>query len=219
MQSIATRAGKCSPSETRPRSPHDGPDARRKRHEPRRGAEPAVGRRLARATQRVAIVLLADQFPSACPEKPLRPTVSVRAPWEILPFQLIVETVYFPFKAGRADSLQAVLCPRAGGNWPNNRKLFGQFPTPAVARGRAIPTSWNCPQAGQAPLTPRRRAHRASYWPSGREKGAEKIPAKWEKFFPRNFGPNRISTAAPRTVDSSRLRKFPATPIRNVFFF
>ena len=60
--------------------PSCGPDARRKRHEPRRGAEPAVARRLARATQRVAIVLLADQFPSACPEKPLRPTVSVRAP-------------------------------------------------------------------------------------------------------------------------------------------
>ena len=47
----------------------------------------------------------------------LRPTVIVRAPWEILPFQLIVETQYFPLKAWRADSLQAVLCPRAGGNW------------------------------------------------------------------------------------------------------
>ncbi len=35
--------------------------------------------------------------------------------------------------------------------------LFGQFPTPAIARGRAIPTSENCPQAGQAPLTPRGR--------------------------------------------------------------
>jgi hypothetical protein len=29
-------------------------------------------------------------------------TVFARAPWEILPFQLIVETGYFPFKAGRA---------------------------------------------------------------------------------------------------------------------
>jgi hypothetical protein len=27
-------------------------------------------------------------------------TVFARAPWEILPFQLIVETGYFPFKAG-----------------------------------------------------------------------------------------------------------------------
>jgi hypothetical protein len=32
-------------------------------------------------------------------------TVFVRAPWEILPFQLIVETVYFPFKAWRAVPL------------------------------------------------------------------------------------------------------------------
>ncbi len=51
------------------------------------------------------------------PRKLLRPTVIGRAPWEILPFQLIVETQYFPLKAWRADSLQAVLCPRAGGNW------------------------------------------------------------------------------------------------------
>ena len=32
-------------------------------------------------------------------------TVFGRAPWEILPFQLIVETVYFPFKAWRAVPL------------------------------------------------------------------------------------------------------------------
>ena len=32
---------------------------------------------------------------------------------------------------------------------------------------RAIPTSWNCPQAGQAPLTPRGRAQRAFYCPFG----------------------------------------------------
>ena len=40
--------------------------------------------------------------------------------------------------------------PRAGGNRPNNSRLFDRFPTPAVARGRAIPTSWNCPYAGRA---------------------------------------------------------------------
>ena len=28
-----------------------------------------------------------------------------------------------------------ILCPRAGGNRSNNRKLFDRFPTPAVARG------------------------------------------------------------------------------------
>ncbi len=42
-------------------------------------------------------------------EKLLRPTVSGRAPWEILPFQLIVETGYFPLKAWRAGFL-AIPC-------------------------------------------------------------------------------------------------------------
>ena len=63
------------------------------------------------------------------PERPTRKTAPPdghcpRA-WEILPFQLFVETEYFPFKAWRA--------------------------------GLAIPTSMNWPQAGRAPLTPRRR--------------------------------------------------------------
>ncbi len=40
--------------------------------------------------------------PLAAAEKLLCPTVIDRAPWEILPFQLFVETEYFPFKAGRA---------------------------------------------------------------------------------------------------------------------
>ena len=36
-----------------------------------------------------------------------RPTAIARAPWEILPFQLIVETQYFPSKAWRAGFLAA----------------------------------------------------------------------------------------------------------------
>ena len=40
----------------------------------------------------------------ATDRKTAPPTVSVRAPWEILPFQLIVETVYFPLKAWRAGA-------------------------------------------------------------------------------------------------------------------
>ncbi len=59
-----------------------------------------MARRLARATQRVAIVLLADQFPSALPEKPLRPTVSVRAPWEIISDKLIVYRFDFLLRRG-----------------------------------------------------------------------------------------------------------------------
>ena len=50
--------------------------------------------------------------------------------------------------------------------------------------GRAIPTSWNCAQAARAPLTPRRRAHRASYWPFGREKPA--LSARHHFFALRN---------------------------------
>ncbi len=92
--------------EARPRSPYDGPDARRNfaKKSPafacRAAPEPAVARRLARATQRVAIVLLADQFPSALPEKPLRPTVSVRAPWEIISDKHIVYRFDFLLRRG-----------------------------------------------------------------------------------------------------------------------
>ncbi len=39
-------------------------------------------------------------------------TVFVRAPWEILPFQLIVETQYFPFKAWRAHPSGVLLAYR-----------------------------------------------------------------------------------------------------------
>ena len=107
----------------------------------------------------------------------LRPTVIVRAPWEILPFQLIVETEYFPFKAGARGlrglpyagggpyAGQAVppgtrywpfgrensLCPRAGGNRPNNFRLFDRFPTPAVARGSSYPDEQGLPYAGGGP--------------------------------------------------------------------
>ncbi len=66
-----------------------------------------------RATLRVAIVLLAAQFSAARPEKLLRPTSFVRAPGEILPFQLIVETGYFPLKARRAHPKGVLLAIRA----------------------------------------------------------------------------------------------------------
>ncbi len=56
--------------------------------------------------------------------------------------------------------------------WIKQLTLFDPFPTPAVARGRAIPTSWNCPYAGRA-VPPGTR-----YGPSGRKKRAETTPAK-----------------------------------------
>ncbi len=56
----------------------------------------------ARALLRSADFLLAAQFSGARPEKLLRPTVVGRAPGEIIPDKLIVETGYFPFKARRA---------------------------------------------------------------------------------------------------------------------
>ncbi len=60
-------------------------------------------------------------------------------------------------------------CPRAGGNRSNNVSCLIDFLLQQSRAGRAIPTSKNCAQAARAPLTPRRRAHRAFYWPSGRE--------------------------------------------------
>ena len=167
-----------------------------------------------RATLRVAISQLADQFSGARPEKLLRPTVIDRAPWEIIPDKLTVYRVDFLLRRGargdypyelelrsgragrpyagqavpsgtrdwpsgretffvrapgeiipdklivyRVDFLlrRAVLlgtrtgpadcnlhCPRAGGNRPNNSRLFGRFPTPAVARGcRSALEIWN----------------------------------------------------------------------------
>ncbi len=47
--------------------------------------------------------------PCGCPGKLLCPTIIGRASWEILPFQLIVETGYFPLKAWRAGFL-AIPC-------------------------------------------------------------------------------------------------------------
>ncbi len=70
--------------------------------------------------------------------------------------------------------------------------LFRQYPTPAVARGcrAALETSCVYPDKGRPPTkakrtpakhptgAPRRRAQRASYWPSGRENFAKENPGK-----------------------------------------
>ena len=89
---------------------------------------------------------------------------------------LFVETVYFPSKARHAHPQGVLLayrcnlhCPRAGGNRSNNVSCLVDFLLQQSRAGRAIPTSKNCAQAARAPLTPRRRAQRAFYWPSGRE--------------------------------------------------
>ncbi len=212
------------------------PASRRQRGEQRAptSSAPRPGwRRLARP-QRVAISLLTNQLPGPSPKKLLRrhPT----PPNGLCP-RALGDSFYFA-ECEIVESLlrrgARILCKPffvralAGILFKANHAL-NRFPTPAVARGSSYPDKLELasgrpgrPYAGRA-VPPGTR-----YGPSGREKptkshrmghSAEKIPAKWEKFFPRNFGPNRISTAVPKTVDSSRLYKFPATPIRNVFFF
>ena len=56
----------------------------------------------ARATRWVAISQPAGQ--ETAPPHPPPPNGHCPRAWEILPFQLIVETEYFPFKAGRAGA-------------------------------------------------------------------------------------------------------------------
>ncbi len=90
-----------------------------------------------RATLRVAISQLADQFSGARPEKLLRPTVIDRAPWEIIPDKLTVYRVDFllrrgargdyPYelelrsgRAGRPYAGQAV--PSGTRDWPSGRE-------------------------------------------------------------------------------------------------
>ena len=114
-----------SPPNTRPGSPHDGrclqrPEklqlARLSPHtaaSKRRAADATPGGRPQYAAPRDEIAP-----PLAAAEKLLCPTVIDRAPGKILPFQLIVETEYFPFKAWRAGaarhSKQAVSTPDKG---------------------------------------------------------------------------------------------------------
>ncbi len=136
----------------RPRSPYDGPDARRNfaKKSPafacRAAPEPAVARRLARATQRVAIVLLTDQFPSACPEKPLRPTVFVRAPAKSSSNAFLAFERFRPLGAARGAARHANrasrLQPALSARWRILAKqltLFRQYPTPVIARGPSYP--------------------------------------------------------------------------------
>ncbi len=74
-------------------------------------------------------------------------TISVRAPGEIISDKLIVYRLDFLLRRGaRCRS--------------------------ALEPGLPVANFFDCPQAGQAPLTQRRRAHRAFYWPSGQEKRA-----------------------------------------------
>ncbi len=81
-------------------------------------------------------------------------TVFVRAPGEILPFQLFVETVYFPFKARRAHPQGVLLACRVQ---TSSTALKLRSP---LTKAERTPTK-------HPTGAPRRRAHRASYWPFG----------------------------------------------------
>ncbi len=81
-------------------------------------------------------------------EKPLRPTVSVRAPWEIIPDKLTVYRLDFLLRRGARTHRVfywpaggKLHCPRAGGTWPNNLRCLAKFLLQQSRAGRAILTS------------------------------------------------------------------------------
>ena len=105
-----------------------------------------------------------------------RETFSVRAPWEIISDKLIVYR--FDFLLRRGARTHRVFCwptgcnlhcPRAGGDWPKQLMLFGQSPTPAVARGSSYPDEQGLPYAGGGPYAGRAVPPGTRHWPFGRE--------------------------------------------------
>ena len=120
-----------SQSEARPRSPLGEPTPP---EEPDCCSKTAIVDRapLRRPPRRAQLRCCSAGY-GAVSEKEPRPTVSIRAPGEILPFQLIVETVYFPFKARRAVPL-------------GTRKL-GFSPQDSAGGGLASPPHGLCPRA------------------------------------------------------------------------
>ncbi len=103
--------------------PSCGPDARRKRHEPRRGAEPAVGRRLARATLRVAVVQLDARLQTIN-----RESSALRLPPEALRAWALR-----PRDAKHRERLGKILSPKLGQDLPMTGRSFVPR-RPAVSR-------------------------------------------------------------------------------------
>ena len=103
------------------------------------GTSRRAGVAATRATLRVAISQLADQFSGARPEKLLRPTVIDRAPWEIIPDKLTVYRVDFLLRRGaRGDYPYEQELPYADGG-PTKAKITpAKHPTGAPG-GRCLP--------------------------------------------------------------------------------
>ena len=176
MRSIASGSGKNLRPKAQPRSHHDEPPpavlckASSNLRVPS-GTEPRPGwRRLARLFESQFLYLPTySRLPG-----PRQRALSARLGDSF--YFAISEIVESLFRRG-ARTLRVFYwpaggnlhCPRAGGNRSNNVSCLIDFLLQQSRAGRAIPTSKNCAQAARAPLTPRRRAQRAFYWPSGRE--------------------------------------------------
>ncbi len=103
------------------------------------GTSRRAGVAATRATLRVAISQLADQFSGARPEKLLRPTVIDRAPWEIIPDKLTVYRVDFLLRRGaRGDYPYEQELPYADGG-PTKAKITPAKHPTGTPGGRCLP--------------------------------------------------------------------------------